>query len=130
VASACLWEKQATDSEEILYLKNIKSAVRVLDPWVQLEGHWLIRRLAPDCSRIELSSLSRDRDEEKLLRAMGQETADVHLCDRQATKAILDDLQRHPTSWLKKTAEKMADATEEDWKHWRKGNGNNGIKAP
>ena len=121
VASACLWEKPAAGPEEILYQKNIDAAVRVLDPWVQLEGHWLVRRLAPDCSRIELSSLARDRDEEKLLRAMGQETANVHLGDRQAANAILDDLHKRPPAWLRKAAEKMAVATEDDWKQSAQG---------
>ena len=76
--SACLWEKQAGGAGEILYQKILGTAVRVLDPWVQLSGSWIVRRLAPDCSRVELAALPKDRDEQKLLHAMGQETANVH----------------------------------------------------
>ena len=79
--SACLWEKQAGGAGEILYQKILGTSVRVLDPWVQLSGSWIVRRLAPDCSRVELAALPKDRDEQKLLQAMGQETANVHAGD-------------------------------------------------
>jgi hypothetical protein len=118
--SACLWERGPSASAEILYEKTIRSIVRVPDPWVQLCGKWIVRRLAPDCSRIELASLPKDRDELKLLRAMGQETAHVHLGDRRATAAIRSDLERRPAKWLREAAEEMADATEDDWKQWKK----------
>ena len=53
--------------------------MRCPDPWVRLRGTWIVRRLAPDCSRIELSALPQQRDEIKLLHSMGLETANVHL---------------------------------------------------
>lgn len=116
--SACLW--QQADAGEILYQTIIAAAVRVPDPWVQLHGAWIVRRLAPDCSRVELASLPKDRDEQKLLRAMGQETANVHAGDSQAKAAIQKDLQERHGKWLRKAADAMAEATEEDWKQWRK----------
>ena len=94
--------------------------MRVLDPWVQLSGSWIVRRLAPDCSRVELAALPKDRDEQKLLHAMGQETANVHAGDAQAKAAIQADLQQRHAHWLGKAAEAMAEATQEDWKQWRK----------
>jgi hypothetical protein len=118
-SSACLWEKQ-TDTGEILYQKIIDTAVRVPDPWVRLQGPWIVRRLAPDCSRVELASLPKDRDEQKLLYAMGQETANVHAGDGQAKAAIQKDLQERHGKWLCKAAEAMAEATQDDWKDWRK----------
>ncbi|MGA2032326.1 MAG: DUF2252 family protein [Thermoguttaceae bacterium] len=117
--SACLWEKQAGGGE-ILYQKILDTAVRVLDPWVQLSGSWIIRRLAPDCSRVELAALPKDRDEQKLLQAMGQETANVQAGEARAKAAIRADFQARHSHWLRKAAEAMADATEEDWKQWRK----------
>ncbi len=119
-ASACLWEKETSQTAEILYDKVIQRAVRMPDPWLHLSGRWLVRRLAPDCSRIELASLPKDRDELKLLHAMGQETANVHLGDRQAAATIQRDLDRRPSKWLPKAAKEMAMATEDDWKQWRK----------
>lgn len=119
-SSACLWEKP-TESGEIRYQQIIGAARRVPDPWVRPRGWWIIRRLAPDCSRIELSALPEDRDERKLLRAMGWETANVHAGDAEAKAAVQADLRQHHGQWLRKAAEAMAQATEDDWKQWRKG---------
>jgi hypothetical protein len=116
--SACLWEKQAGGAE-ILYQKILGTSVRALDPWVQLSGSWIVRRLAPDCSRVELAALPKDRDEQKLLHAMGQETANVHLGEGSAKVAIPRDLQQRHSHWLRKAAEAMAEATEQDWKQWQ-----------
>jgi hypothetical protein len=119
--SACLWEKHAGGAGEILYQKILGASVRVLDPWVRLCGSWLVRRLAPDCSRVELAALPKDCDEQNLLHAMGRETANVHAGDGQARAAIRADFEsRHP-HWLAKAAEAMADATQDDWNQWRKG---------
>ena len=79
---------------KILYQKILGTAVRVPDPWVQLSGPWIVRRLAPDCSRVELAALPKDRDEQKLLHAMGRETANIHAGDDRAKAAIRADLQR------------------------------------
>jgi hypothetical protein len=121
VASACVWQKQPAAECEILYQKIIDSAVRVPDPCVRLPGRWIVRRLAPDCSRVELAGLPKDRDELKLLRAMGQETAHVPLGDKPAADAIRADLDARHAKWLRKAADAMAHATEGDWNEWRKG---------
>jgi hypothetical protein len=118
--SACVWEKPAGGAAEIFYQKILGTSVRVLDPWVQLSGSWIVRRLAPDCSRIELAALPKDRDEQKLLHAMGQETANIHLGDRSAKTAIGKDVPQRQGHWLRKAAAAMAAATEEDWRQWRK----------
>ena len=117
---AWLWEKQTGGAGEILYQQILSTAMRVLDPWVQLSGSWIVRRLAPDCSRVELAALPKDRDEQKLLHAMGQETANVHVGDGPAKAAIRADLPARHSHWLSKAAEAMAEATLEDWKLWRK----------
>ena len=49
----------------------------------------MLRRLAPDCSRIELASLPATHDAVKLLFAMGFETANVHLGSAKAAADLL-----------------------------------------
>ena len=117
--SACLWEKATSGTGEILYQKILGSSVRVLDPWVQLSGSWIVRRLAPDCSRIELAALPKDRDEQQLLHDMGQETANVHVGDGRAKAAIQADLEKRHGHWLRSAAKDMATAMEDDWKQWK-----------
>jgi hypothetical protein len=119
--SACVWAGNAKGSKKILYEEIITRAVRVLDPFVQLRGRWIVRRLAPHCTRIELSTLPKKREEERLLLAMGFETANIHLGSKQAVKEVPRDLARRKPGWLYEAARKMAEAVRKDWEEWRKG---------
>jgi len=118
VVSAWHWESRG--GAKILYQQAIDQAVRVPDPFVSVKGCWLIRRLAADCSRIELGLLPKMRDELKLLHAMGWETANIHLGTKAAAGGVLRDLAQRPGKWLRRAAEAMAKATLEDWKGWAK----------
>jgi len=102
----------------ILYQAVLERAVRVRDPFVAVQGHWLLRRLAPDCSRVELASLPRSAYELQLLHAMGWETANIHLGTRAAVKRVQADLKKRPAKWLRRATDAMARALLEDWKHW------------
>ena len=75
-----------------------RRAVRVPDPCLAVHGAWLIRRLAPDCSRIRLASLPRGHDEARLLWMMGWETANMHLGTPRQRRAILGILARRRTA--------------------------------
>jgi len=74
--------------------------------------------LTPDCSRIELGSLSKAQDELKLLYTMGWETANIHLGTKTAARAVASDLRKRPSSWLRKAGEAMTKASVSDWKDW------------
>lgn len=100
-----------------LYGRALAGAVRCADPFVRVHRQWIARRLAPDCSRIELTSLPRDRDERHLLHAMGWETANVHLGSGGARR-LLADLRRRPKHWLLHAATAMAAAVERDYADW------------
>ena len=80
---------------------------------------WLLRRLAPECSRIKFVSLPGSRDEERFLYSMGWETANVHFGTPRAIPAIKRDLAKRPRSWLHKAAKAMLRATERDWREWK-----------
>jgi Uncharacterized protein conserved in bacteria (DUF2252) len=104
---------------EILYGAILKRAVRCPDPYVQLRGHWIVRRLSPHCSRIELEALGTARGELRLLEAMGHETANIHAGNEEKRLAIVKDLGKHKTNWLVKAAEAMAEKVEKDWRAWK-----------
>jgi hypothetical protein len=117
--SACVWAAGGKASERICYQQILDRAVRSIDPFVRLKGRWIVRRLAPDCSRVELTSMPKERDESKLLHAMGFETANVHLGTPGAVKAIVQDLNHRPSHWLHTAASNMVKATTQDWREWR-----------
>ncbi|MDP9262687.1 MAG: DUF2252 domain-containing protein [Acidobacteriota bacterium] len=118
--SACVWAKPEAAGQRIWYGEIMEHAVRVPDPFTRLTASWVVRRLAPDCSRIELSAVPKHRDEAHLLRAMGAETANVHLGSKDALAAVQQDLKKRPGDWLHQAAKEMADAVTEDWEAWKR----------
>jgi hypothetical protein len=120
VSSACYWAKDNEGPSEILYQTIVNRAVRCPDPFVQLRGNWIVRRLGPHCSRIELATLKAQGEEMRLLNAMGAETANIHLGTRMARKTILNHLRKQKGKWLHAATEQMLAAVREDWKEWKK----------
>lgn len=120
VPSAWVWARKETNGSKLWYDRIHNQAVRVADPFLKVRNRWVLRRLAPDCSRIELSHLSKQRDELRLLRAMGWETANVHLGSVKVISHIKKDLQTRNKSWLRDAAERMEKATIADWKQWKR----------
>jgi hypothetical protein len=118
--SSVYWATEDDRPSEILYQAIISRAVRCPDPFVQLRGHWIVRRLSPHCSRIELSVLPTDRDERRLLSAMGWETANIHLGTVDAQKYNRGHLARLKPGWLYTAAKKMEEAVTGDWRAWKK----------
>jgi Uncharacterized protein conserved in bacteria (DUF2252) len=107
-------------SAPIHYRELPAKAVRCGDPCMLVAGGWLVRRLAPDCARIELSQLPAERDEAQLLRSMGWELGNLHLGSPSAISAVVADLADRPSGWLTEAARTMADDTRADWEAWRK----------
>jgi Uncharacterized protein conserved in bacteria (DUF2252) len=125
VPSSACWAESLHAAEdpgpaEILYQTIINRAVRCPDPFVQLRGRWIVRRLGPHCSRIELASLRGADIELRLLHAMGWETANIHLGTPAARKSIQRHLHKQKPRWLHEAAEAMLQAVRDDWNVWRK----------
>ena len=120
VPSSALWAQENKGPADILYQTIINRAVRCPDPFVQLRGRWIVRRLAPDCSRIELASLRAPNTELRLLHAMGFETANIHLGTPPARQEVLRHLSKQKGKWLHHAAEEMLEAVRSDWNVWRK----------
>lgn len=97
------------------------------DPFRKLEGGWLVRRLAPDCTKVETELLEKSGDQVKLLSAMGREIAAVHLCESTdaetgalAGSEILREMESLSAGWFRETAQGLADKTRRAYKTWRK----------
>jgi hypothetical protein len=118
--SAWAWYKNSS-SNDLYGPKLVDKAIRVKDPCVRFRGHWLVRRLAPDCSRIEMASLPEEKDEARLLYCMGWETANMHFASPEALSKVKRDLAARRGRWLHKAAKAMLAAMREDWADWRGG---------
>jgi hypothetical protein len=120
VPSAAVWLRHHSRPGPILYAEVLRRAVRCPDPHFHVDGHWIVRRLAPSCKKILITELPEKRNEERLLQAMGAETANVHLGTANARAVIRRDLARRPANWLLKAAHAMVKSVRRDWKDWKK----------
>jgi hypothetical protein len=117
--SPVYWARNRKDPAEIMYQAIIRKAVRDPDPFVHVHGNWIVRRLSPHCSRIELNMLPKDRDELRLLSSMGWEIANIHLGSANARKVIERHLNTLKRDWLASAAKNMAEIVYKDWHTWR-----------
>ncbi len=116
--SAFLWSHRGDEEPRALYREILNKAVRCQDPFIAVKRRWIVRRLAPDCSRIELAELPKEHEIVRLLHAMGWETANVHLGSASAP-ALLVDLVSRPEGWLREAAKEILKAVRADWDSWR-----------
>lgn len=112
--SAAFWAAEGKGTAPILYEEILDKAIRCRDPFVHMSKRWIVRRLAPDCSRSELSALPKERDELRLLKDMGFETANIHL-GSIAPRHILGDLKKRKSGWLLSAARDMEKAVIADF---------------
>ncbi len=97
-----------------IYSQRIQSP----DPFLIFHPDCTIRRLAPDCTKIEISLIQKAADQIRVVSAMGTELAAVHRIE--SSGKIPSDLRRRPSSWLYDAACQMADAVTGAQKIWRK----------
>jgi hypothetical protein len=117
VASACVWFKNERANYS-RYETIVDRATRCPDPFLEVRRAWVVRRLAPDCSRVQLEMLPRGHDKQRLLEAMGRETANIHTGSKRAIARVKRDLSKRRDGWLDNAARSMVRATTEDWQRW------------
>jgi uncharacterized protein DUF2252 len=118
-ASACVWAAQGKGSSAILYSEILANAVRSPDPFLVIRDRWVVRRLSPDYSRIDLAKLS-ESELDMVLGAMGWETSNIHLGSGKDRAAdIRKDLKGRDKGWLATAAEAMHEATLKDFYDWQ-----------
>lgn len=96
----------------------LNSAVRDHDPFFHVHEHWLVWRLAPDCTKIPIAELPTSRDVRTLLYCMGYEVGNVHLGTKKARKVVLAHLDRSKTRWLFDAARTMRRVVRRDYSDW------------
>ena len=121
IPSAALWAQDHLKGADIQYEEILARAVRRPDPIMKVYEGWVVRGLAPDRCRIGLSELGPERDETRMMHAMGREVANIHLGTRSMVKNVLGDLKEREPDWLERSARKMVEETRKDWELWRTG---------
>ena len=120
VPSAWVWARLgATATPKSVLPRVWRRAVRCHDPFLKVGHHWIARRLAPDCSRIDLSQLPSRKQETALLRAMGWEIANVH-CGSPNVGVVRQHLTELPDHWLADASDLMTSAIRDQFRIWRR----------
>jgi hypothetical protein len=117
VPSAWTWVHGAQPSG---LLKLARGRYRAPDPFLDVEGKWIIRRLAPDSRKIELSEDATTDLKSYLLQAMAFDLASIHAAGSAGVGALQRDLERRPPDWLYHAAKTAAAAVEKDFEAWRR----------
>jgi hypothetical protein len=113
VASACDWVRGRPADSPTHIARVLNKAVRSPDPTLHVTEHAIVRRLAPDGSRVEFADLNHPAEDERLMRAMGWETANVHLGTGRAA-TLLGAERELPRRWLVDAVEVMLARTRRD----------------
>ncbi len=124
VPSAVQWAAERgylSPSEPVPFEAIMAPAIRCPDPLFHAGDKWTVRRLAPDCDKLDLTTVSRAQAED-FFRAMGRETAHIHLGTSGVAPAILEHLSAQPDLWLRQAALDSWGRVVEDWKTWRSHN--------
>jgi uncharacterized protein (DUF2252 family) len=119
--SAWLWATAAPLPAPKATLPAVwKHAVRCHDPSLKATRRWIVRRLAPDCSRIDLSDLPKKRQEIALFRAMGWEVANVH-CGSNNVNAVRKHLEALDRRSVSDSSEFLRSHIRTEFRQWRRG---------
>jgi hypothetical protein len=121
VGSGAGWAVNPATVPKPLYEAIVDHAVRCSDPFLEVRAWWVLRRLAPDCSRIEFTVARTPQDQTILLESMGAETANIHLgSGKRRIAAVRADLEGREPGWLKVASRVMEQVTLEDHTAWRR----------
>jgi hypothetical protein len=120
VGSGASWAVNPHAVPNVHYRAIVDGAVRSADPFLEVRERWVLRRLAPDCSRIEFTAARTPADQTDLLEAMGAETANVHLgSGKRRIAAVRADLGKRDPRWLRDASKVMERLTLADHAAWQ-----------
>lgn len=119
VPSAWSWAHDARAPRNSHFLDLANGRYRAPDPFLQLQGKFILRRIAADSTKIELGEDAGSKLHLNLLEAMGFDVASIHAAGLAGVKALKADLKKRPPGWLNAAATVAAEAVKRDYRQWR-----------
>jgi hypothetical protein len=118
VPSAWTWANGGK-SKASHFRKVADGKYRAPDPFLDVHGKFIFRRLAADSRKIELADVGGSAIKIDILEAMGFDLASIHAAGSPGVAALAADLRRRPRGWLAAAAKTAATAVKRDFKEWR-----------
>ena len=103
------------------FLEAVRGKHRSPDPWLDVDKHFIVRRLAADARKIELTDLPKMALQKKMFNAMGFDLGAFHGSNDEDAKAICKDLDHRRPGWLHAAADRAEVAVQSDFKEWKRG---------
>jgi hypothetical protein len=94
------------------------SCSRSPDPYLQADGHFVIRRLAADTNKINVEDLAPHALQADLFEAMGSDLGAFHASNQDDVHAIKKDLNRRDNDWLDDAADAAEEQVLADFAEW------------
>jgi len=114
VPSAWIWAHDKKEPRRPWFVDLARGSFRSPDPLLGTEAGFLIRRVAPDARKIELTDVPGPQLSARLLAAMGADLAAVHAADPRSPK-IARDLEVRAGGWLLHAVQAAGERTERDY---------------
>jgi hypothetical protein len=102
-----------------LFMAMARGRYRAPDPFLEVRPGYIVRRIAFDSHKIDLTDGRAAKYNEKLLQKMGADLAAIHLSGDQGRQQILDDLTARDPDWLHDAAKTAEHAVKEDHEIWK-----------
>jgi hypothetical protein len=119
VPSAWTWANGPKQSAKSNFLALANGRYRAPDPFLQVRGKYIFRRIAAESIKIELGADAGRKLHLNLLEAMGFDLASIHAAGAAGVKALKADLKKRRPDWLSAAATVAADAVKRDYREWR-----------
>jgi hypothetical protein len=96
-----------------------RQAIRSTNPNYRLHEKWVCKAIMANTGRIEMIDLDEGEERERLLCAMGQETANLHRGTSGDSAALRAALDKMKDGRFREVTEALADAVRKDARQWR-----------
>ena len=104
-----------------MYCAEIATArYRAPDPWYQLAGRIVVRRLSPNNRKLDSVKDSRGLMNKKMLRLMGRELAAVHVGVKDRRATVKDDIEARAPEWLHSAIRSSVKFIRDEHRKWKK----------
>ncbi len=117
VPSAWAWAGKGNEYDRLL-LTLAGGQFRSSDPFLTAHDGFIVRRIAADSSKIDLSSIDARAYNSDLVAAMGRDLASIHIADSDQQSAIADHFHENGRDWLLEAAKAAAAMARADFTEW------------
>ena len=102
------------------YMQLVEDSADWPDPFLHIDGEWIVRRLSHDCCKFDLAQLEDMKDSWVLLKSFGRAILNLHGKDPRQRAKIQREFEALPKNWLKKGSQHMAEEVRADFRKWRR----------